>query len=134
MVNKGISPNIMTYNSIVKSYCQSGNVKNTAIFAEDEVNVLPDLITYNTLIHGYVKEEDVHEAFNVLKMMEMEMVQPDVTYNMLINGFSVHDNMEEAGWVFKKIITRGIEPEIYIHVHDKWSCCSWQLEGSISSA
>lgn len=76
MVDKGIVPNIMTYNSIIKGYCRSGNVRKGQQFLQKmrQDNILPDLIAFNTLIHGYVKEENMDEAFNVFNIMEKEMV------------------------------------------------------------
>ena len=68
MPEQGLSPDVVTYNTLMDRFCNVGNLKQTVnLFKQmtDSGNV-PDTITYTILMDGMCKEGTDQEANRLL--------------------------------------------------------------------
>ncbi|MBA0599851.1 hypothetical protein Gorai_006052, partial [Gossypium raimondii] len=86
MVNKRISPNVYTLNTIISALCKDGKIQE-AIF-----------------------EKRTEEAITMLELMSQRGVKPDiVTYNCLIRGLCNSDICAEATSLFSRMLNGGVQ-------------------------
>ncbi|GAB4835734.1 hypothetical protein Ancab_000644 [Ancistrocladus abbreviatus] len=72
----GISPTVVTYNTLINGYCKKESVgrmyKADALLKEMlSKKICPNEITYTTLIDGFCEDENLPAAMKVFKDMEM---------------------------------------------------------------
>uniref|UniRef100_A0A803KN83 Pentatricopeptide repeat-containing protein n=1 Tax=Chenopodium quinoa TaxID=63459 RepID=A0A803KN83_CHEQI len=74
MEDKGIRPDIVTYNILMDSLCEAGQLEDAAKFFSDLVlkGLQPSLKTYNILVKGFCKKGLMNEANDVLRKMEKD--------------------------------------------------------------
>ncbi|XP_058093607.1 small ribosomal subunit protein mS86 (rPPR1)-like [Magnolia sinica] len=115
-----ISPDIKTYNRVIRSFCKSG--KSTSAYAIlDEMGqegIKPNKTTYNILLSGLSLEGKHEEVEKVLEMMEK---------NDCCSGTSPHDakirslcrakKMHEAKALFDGIVSSGAKPDPVTYCH-----------------
>jgi len=88
MFKQGISPNLITYSSILKGYCQEnrmdkalellGHMKQASSFRPDEV-------TYNTLLDGCARQGLFDQGLSLLEEMQQAGVRPsNYTLSVLV--------------------------------------------------
>ena len=86
MEQKGVRPDVVGYNAMIKGYCQFG-LMNEAILCMNsmrKVGCIPDDFTYTTLITGYAKQCNVVGALRLLCDMMKRRCQPNVvTYSLV---------------------------------------------------
>lgn len=90
MKNMGISPSVVTFNSLLSVLLKRGRT-GMAHDLFDEMRrtygVTPDSYTFNILIRGFCKNSMVDEAFRIFKEMEPYHCDPDVvTFNTIMDG------------------------------------------------
>ncbi|KAG8037221.1 hypothetical protein GUJ93_ZPchr0020g33574 [Zizania palustris] len=91
MKKQGISPDVVTYTSIIDGLCKSKAMdKAYDLFREmKKQGISPDVVTYNSIIDGLCKSKEMDKAEKVLQQMLDAGVQPNnITYSSLINGYS----------------------------------------------
>merc|ERR1719222_1122235 len=74
-----IQPNIITYGTMLKGYCQVGEVERGFELLErmrQETNLKPDEIMYNSLLDGCAQSGLADEGVNLLRQMEEERIAP----------------------------------------------------------
>ncbi|KAI9072585.1 hypothetical protein K1719_045472 [Acacia pycnantha] len=89
MIRNGVSPNVYTYNVLIRGFCGEGNFKMGFYLKHkmEKYGCLPNVVTYNTLLDAYCKMRRVGEAFELLKSMPQEGVEANlISYNVVING------------------------------------------------
>ncbi|XLT59850.1 hypothetical protein HN873_052454, partial [Arachis hypogaea] len=64
MLDKGISPNVITYSSLIFGLCLEGQYKEAIDLLSDMVlrNISPNVRTYSILIDGLCKEGKIKDA------------------------------------------------------------------------
>ncbi|KAL0456646.1 UNVERIFIED_CONTAM: putative pentatricopeptide repeat-containing protein, mitochondrial [Sesamum latifolium] len=123
MIDKGISPNVVTYNSIIQGfaialmdgYClggQMGKAKRVLHSVEDR-GLTPSIMSYNSLINGYCKQGRIDEAWDLFVEVPCKGLQHDtVIYTTMIQGL-FHKGRFADGWkLFNNMESRGIMPNL----------------------
>ncbi|XP_031251247.1 pentatricopeptide repeat-containing protein At1g63330-like [Pistacia vera] len=94
MKSLGISPDVITYSTLVHCLCSVGDWEKDRIGdARALFNSItrkgyrPDVVCYTTLINWYGKNKEVKRALYLYQEMILEGIRPDViTYNALLIG------------------------------------------------
>merc|ERR1719408_577958 len=83
-----VEPDIVTYSTIVKGYCNSGNLDRALKVLDDMKDSgkhVPDEVMYNSLLGGCAKEHRPDEAIQLLNDMRKYKVTPsNYTLSMLV--------------------------------------------------
>merc|ERR1719375_1739515 len=83
-----VEPDIVSYSTIVKGYCNSGNLDRALKVVQDMKNrgkYCPDEVMYNSLLGGCAKEHRPDEAIELLNDMRKYKVTPsNYTLSMLV--------------------------------------------------
>ncbi|KAK4340258.1 hypothetical protein RND71_041720 [Anisodus tanguticus] len=114
MVKSGVSPNVYTYNIMIRGFCRKGDLqKGLVVFDEMEKSgCLRNVVTYNTLIGGYCKIGKVDEAVELLKLMQVRNLEPNVvTYNAIVNGLCREGRMNETSEILEEMKGKGLMPD-----------------------
>ncbi|KAI4979393.1 hypothetical protein ZWY2020_016146 [Hordeum vulgare] len=122
MLGVGLTPDIVTYNSLIYGLCKSGNVpRAVSLFNKlHSKGMSPTAITYNTLIDGHCKYGYMEEAIKLLDQMIENNVDPNyVTYWTLIQGYVRCGNMKEISKLYNEMHIRGLLPEANFTGHVK---------------
>jgi len=72
-------PDLVTYSTIIKGYCQSGSVDKAFGLMQQmvsEARLKPDEVMYNSLLDGCAKEQRLEDALRLLGEMRKEKVAP----------------------------------------------------------
>ncbi|KAL5537694.1 hypothetical protein UlMin_045160 [Ulmus minor] len=114
MIRSGVSPNVYTYNILIRGFCGAGNLDmGLNFFLKMEiVGCLPSVVTYNTLIDAYCKSKRIDDAFELLKSMALKGLEPNlISYNAVINGLCREGRMNETGKFLEEMRRRGFFPD-----------------------
>merc|ERR1740121_405598 len=79
MTNEGIEPNVITYSTVLKGYCQDNRLDKAFEVLADmkkSSNISPDEVTYNTLLDGCARYGMFDRGLALLKDMEAAGVTP----------------------------------------------------------
>merc|ERR1719465_260503 len=83
-----VEPDIVTYSTIVKGFCNSGNLDRAFKVLKDmkaSGKYAPDEVMYNSLLSGCAKEHRPDEALQLLSEMKKSGVAPsNYTLSMLV--------------------------------------------------
>lgn len=112
----GIEPNVISYNTVIKSFCEMGALdKATQVIELMESNgVQPDLITFNTLIDAYYRGDNVAEGDKMWALMESKGLVPNArSYNPKLRLLVADDRMSEAVDLIEEMRSKGVKPDIY---------------------
>merc|ERR1719311_1231727 len=86
--NPPVEPDIVTYSTIVKGFCNSGSLDRALRVLEDMKDIgkhSPDEVMYNSLLGGCAKEHRPDEALQLLNDMKKYNVAPsNYTLSMLV--------------------------------------------------
>lgn len=99
MLSSGIQPNLVTYNTMLKS-CFSGTSKDVthafALVEEMEKNhISADRVTLNSLINACVAAGRVHDAWKVYETMRERNIEPDdFTFTTLAKAGAANNDTE----------------------------------------
>nr|KYP71405.1 hypothetical protein KK1_010664 [Cajanus cajan] len=101
MVVNRISPDVVTYNSLIYGFCIMGQLKEAFDLFKDMVlkHINPTNYTFNVLVDGLCKEGKVKEAkdIDIFNTMANRGVTPDVrSYTVMINGLCKIKMADEA--------------------------------------
>ncbi|CAB4286413.1 unnamed protein product [Prunus armeniaca] len=114
MIRNGVSPNVYTYNILIRGFSGAGNLKmGLYFFGEMERNgCLPNVVTYNTLIDAYCKLKKIDQAFELLRSMALKGLEPNlISYNVVINGLCREGRMNETSQVLEEMKRKGFVPD-----------------------
>merc|ERR1740121_745953 len=79
MTNEGIEPNVITYSTVLKGYCQDNRLDKAFEVLADmkrSSEFTPDEVTYNTLLDGCARYGIFDRGLSLLKDMEAANVTP----------------------------------------------------------
>ncbi|RZC50743.1 hypothetical protein C5167_019170 [Papaver somniferum] len=132
VVGKGIPPNGLTFNLIIKTRCRMGLI-DRAIETFRDMSCIPDLYTYSTLIDGLCKENRIEEAITLLDEMQSEGCFPnEVTYNALINGLCKKGDIARASKLVENMFLKGCIPnEVTYNTLIHGLCLKGKLEKAV---
>mmetsp|Transcript_92026 Transcript_92026/g.238425 ORF Transcript_92026/g.238425 Transcript_92026/m.238425 type:complete len:1020 (+) Transcript_92026:84-3143(+) len=88
MSKDGIEPNVITYSTVIKGYCQDNRVDKAFEVLEDmkrSADFTPDEVTYNTLLDGCARYGMLDRGMALLRNMEGAGVTPsNFTLSVLV--------------------------------------------------
>ncbi|XP_043688673.1 pentatricopeptide repeat-containing protein At1g61870, mitochondrial-like [Telopea speciosissima] len=109
----GITPNLDTYNTVIKALCESGSSSSVySILAEmDRKDCKPNTTSFDTLLAGFYKEEKFEDVGKVLELMKKHDFLPRVsTYNVRIQSLCKLKKSAEAKALFEGMLSRDMKP------------------------
>ncbi|XP_038703652.1 pentatricopeptide repeat-containing protein At4g26680, mitochondrial-like [Tripterygium wilfordii] len=128
-----VSPNTVTYNTLINGYSQVGNSEvGGSLYEEMARNeVKADVLTYNALILGLCKEgqcvrRNSDRAFQLYKIMVRSGCHPNEhTFRMLISTFCKNEDFDGALRVLEEMIESAIPPDLSIlsEIYDRLCLC-----------
>nr|GMD99711.1 pentatricopeptide repeat-containing protein At4g20090 [Ipomoea batatas] len=135
---RGVEPNVLTFNLIVKAMCKVGMVDRAVqVFREMpewECKRKPDVYTYCTSMDGLCKDDRIDEAVTLLDEMQIEGCFPiPVTFNVLINGLCKKGNLGRAAKLVENMFLKGCVPnEVTYNTLIHGLCLKGKLDKAIS--
>jgi pentatricopeptide repeat protein len=96
----GVDPNVVTYSTMIKGYCQNGDMRKGFLIFErlkKDGNLKPDEIMYNSLLDGCARNVLVDEGLHLVEEMQTEGVQPtNFTLSILVKLLGRGRRLEQA--------------------------------------
>lgn len=116
----GIKPNLDTYNTVIKSFCESGSSSSCYSVTAEMVRkkCKPNATTFGTMIAGFYKEEKFEEVGKVLEMMKKHEIPIGIaTYNIRIQSLCKLKKTMEAKALVDGLLSRGMKPNSVTYNH-----------------
>lgn len=93
---KGVTPDIITYNTFMKGCAQMG-LYNEVLEAFDELSnnptIKPNDVTFNTMIDVFVRCNNMNKVWFIISKMKENNIKPDnFTYSTIIKGLNKNSN------------------------------------------
>ncbi|XP_074275450.1 pentatricopeptide repeat-containing protein At3g09650, chloroplastic [Silene latifolia] len=108
MKKAGIPANLVTYNILLKGYCQQLQVdkaKDLMTEMTDDVGILPDVVSYNTVIDGCILVDDSAAALEYFNEMRARGIAPSkISYTTLMKAFALSGQPKLASKVFDEML------------------------------
>ncbi|KAK3195713.1 hypothetical protein Dsin_027023 [Dipteronia sinensis] len=114
MIRSQISPNVFTYNILMRGFCAAGNFEmGLSILSQMEKNgCLANVVTYNTLMDGHCKLRRIDKALELLRAMPSKGIEPNlISYNVIINGLCREGRIKETSEVLKEMNRNRFVPD-----------------------
>ncbi|CAN6902022.1 unnamed protein product [Brassica oleracea] len=127
MEAKGIEANVVTYNSLISSFCKAGRWDDGAQLLKDMITrgIASDVVIFNALIDCLVKERKLKEAEELhCKVKRVDdgmklfreislrgLVADTITYSILIQGFCQKGKLNVAKELFQEMVSEGARPD-----------------------
>ncbi|CAN8233162.1 unnamed protein product [Cochlearia groenlandica] len=111
---EGFVPDLVTYNTLVSSYCKRGKLKEAFYLYKIMYRrrVVPDLVTYTSLVKGLCREGRVKEAHQTFHRMIDRGITPDcVSYNTLIYAYCKEGNVEQSKKLLHEMLGNKVVPD-----------------------
>ncbi|CEG69826.1 hypothetical protein RMATCC62417_05830 [Rhizopus microsporus] len=113
MLKHGLTPNIFTYNILIKAFAYANNMDaaNQVYHNMIDAGITPDTTTANTLLNGWILQEDwkaVERFVQKLKSADDNKQQPRsgldmVTFNLLVQSFL---HLDSKSMAYEKLLKR----------------------------
>lgn len=116
----GIIPNLETYNTVIKAFCESGSASSVySILAEmDRKGCKPNATSFGHLLAGFYKEEKYEDVGKVLNLMEKHGINPGLsTYNIRIQSLCKLKKSTEAKALLEGMLSKGMKPNAVTYCH-----------------
>lgn len=111
-----IEPNLVTYNIVIKAYCEMGN-PDLAISLLEEMGkkgIDPDLISYNTLLDWLYRNGRFGDGEKLWGQMDEKNVCPNVrSYNARLRGLVKEKKIKDGVELFEKMKNEGVKPDMF---------------------
>lgn len=108
MTRMGIPGNLVTFNILLKGYCQQLQVdraKDLIREMTDVVGILPDVVSYNTIIDGCILVDDSAAALAYFNEMRAQGIAPTkISYTTLMKAFALSGQPKLANKVFEEML------------------------------
>ncbi|CAH9097858.1 unnamed protein product [Cuscuta europaea] len=115
MLDKGHSPDVLTYNIILCAKYRLGKHDQFHRLLDEmgKNGFSPDLHTFNILLHALGKWDKPLAALNLLNHMSEVGCDPTILhFTTLIDGLSRAGNLDACKYFFDRMVTQGIEPDV----------------------
>mmetsp|Transcript_150166 Transcript_150166/g.418386 ORF Transcript_150166/g.418386 Transcript_150166/m.418386 type:complete len:452 (-) Transcript_150166:53-1408(-) len=120
MRQANIAPNIITYSTVLKGHCQTGNIQEAFAILEKmrrETDLKPDEVMYNSMLDGCAQQGLVDEGLRLLEEMQAEGVRPsNFTLSVLVKLFSRSRKLEK-GFSLVRELSAKYRIRLNVHVH-----------------
>lgn len=121
MVRKGYTPNVVTYNLIIRGLSHAGKMQRAMDFLEKMkfVGCKPNVQTYNILIRYWFEEGEIEKGLELFETMGKSGTSlPNFdTYNVVISAMFVRKRSEDmlvAGKMVMEMVERGHLPRRFM--------------------
>ncbi|KAL7252603.1 hypothetical protein ACSBR1_007216 [Camellia fascicularis] len=115
MIDNGISPNVITYTSLIQGVCCLGEWKEAIRLLNEMLgkNVSPNVQTFTILVDALCEEGMAKEAQYVVELMIQRGVVPNVvTYNAVMDGYCLCGQVDEARKMLDVMVSRDCAPDV----------------------
>jgi pentatricopeptide repeat protein len=115
MLVEGHSPDVLTYNIIMRAKCMLGKLDQFHRLMDEmgRNGLAPDSHTYNLLLHVLGKGNKPLAALNLLNYMKDVGCEPSVLhFTNLIDSLSRAGNLEACRYFFDEMVKMGCEPDV----------------------
>nr|XP_027186594.1 putative disease resistance RPP13-like protein 1 [Cicer arietinum]AGT75395.1 CC-NBS-LRR disease resistance protein [Cicer arietinum] len=132
MSEKGLSPSVVCYTSLIHGMCQSNNLDEAIGLLEDMTRngIEPNVFTYSSLMDGLCKCGHSSHAMELLEVMVRKRHLPNmVTYSTLINGLCKESKLREAVEILDRMRLQGLKPNVEMYgkiISGLCAACSYQ--------
>lgn len=109
----GITPNLETYNTVIKAFCESGTSRSVYSILDEmgRKGIKPNMTSYSTLLAGFYQEEKFEDVGKVLEIMKKNDCPPGLsTYNVRIQSLCKLKRPAEAKALLEGMVQRGMKP------------------------
>ncbi|XP_074588601.1 pentatricopeptide repeat-containing protein At1g11630, mitochondrial-like [Curcuma longa] len=130
----GITPDIKTYNNVIKAFSESGTTRSFYSVLDQMCNagVKPDTTTFCNALAGFYKEKQFDEVNKVLELMKKHDCDHGLCiYNSRIQSLCKLKHSNEAMALFEEMKTKGIKPTWVTYNHLIHGFCN---EGQLEDA
>merc|ERR550537_1683447 len=126
-----VDPNIVSYSTIIKGYCQTGEIGRALEILDDmkkDAQLKPDEIMYNSLLDGCAQHNMCDEALKLLEEMQAEGVSPsNFTLSILVKLMNRARRLEQAFSIVEDISKRyRFRPNVHVYTNLMQACVSNQ--------
>lgn len=108
MLRVGVPANRITYNILMKGYCQKLQIDKAEVLLQEMVNgagIKPDVVSYNTLIDGCILVDDSAGALSYFNEMRAAGIAPNkISYTTLMKAFALSGQPKIANKVFDEML------------------------------
>eukprot|EP00210_Caulerpa_lentillifera_P003346 g3192.t1 len=116
MMKKGIDPDAVTYNALMKGYSRVGNAQRVFELFEDlkREGIMPTEKTFGTIINACAINGDIRKARMFLdRMKHMYSLEPDeAAFNSVLKVCSKAKDLKTAKGIFSEAISSGVEMSV----------------------
>ncbi|KAL5572341.1 hypothetical protein UlMin_021938 [Ulmus minor] len=112
----GISPNVVTFTSIISSYCKLGRMEEASFVFSEMISsgIKPNDFTFNALIDGFGKAGKMDSAVSLYDKMLAHGYHPDVvTFTALIDGYCRDGQLNQGLKLWHEMNARNVSPNGY---------------------
>lgn len=113
MKEKGILPDVATYNSIMNVCAKAKKVHWSYNIMEkmQVAGLVPDKASFTILVNAAIAENDMDKAFETFNLMRSHITEPDVVaFSCLIHGFAKIGRVERALYLLEDLLECGLTP------------------------
>mmetsp|Transcript_77027 Transcript_77027/g.237831 ORF Transcript_77027/g.237831 Transcript_77027/m.237831 type:complete len:1025 (+) Transcript_77027:111-3185(+) len=121
MAKQNIEPNVVTYSTIVKGYCQEGCLDKAFELMEamkKSKHFRPDEITYNTLIDGCAQRNMFDQGMKLLDEMQESGVAPSNFTLSVVVKLANRGNRPARAFELVEQLTRKYYLQLNVHVYN----------------
>jgi len=113
-------PDLVTYSTIIKGYCQSGDVSKALELLREmqkEARLTPDEVMYNSLLDGCARENRLEEALRLLDEMRAAKVAPsNYTLSIVCKLLGRARRLNQAFSMVESVSKEyGFKPNIHVY-------------------
>ncbi|XP_074590733.1 pentatricopeptide repeat-containing protein At1g11630, mitochondrial-like [Curcuma longa] len=130
----GITPNIETYNNVIKAFSESGTTRSFYSVLDQmcTAGVKPDTTTFCNALDGFYREKRFDEVDKVLELMKKHDCDHGLgIYNLRIQSLCKLKRTNEAKELFKEMKKKGPKPTWITYNHLIFGFCN---EGQLEDA
>merc|ERR1719213_1113001 len=137
MRGAGVSPDKITYSTLVKGHCFSGDIDSAFAFLQemrDTNAIVPDEMLYNSMLDGCAKEHRLQEALDLFATMRAEGVRPsNFTLCTLIKLLGRARRLPQAFGILDELCGQGgLRPNVQVYTCLMTACMdNGQLEKAL---
>lgn len=120
LMEKGLQPTNVTYNTILLRLCSSSCIKwkeiEEIMKVVDANDIYLELITFNNVLDVYYKERRLKEARDSMEYMKRIQVESNIiSYDTMLNGCCQQVELIEAERVFQLISSVCLELDMFTY-------------------
>merc|ERR1719174_2803129 len=129
MKKHGARPNLITFSTMIKGHCQSGDIQTAFSLLEQmkrETSLKPDEIMYNSLLDGCAQNSLIDEGLRLLAEMQAEGVQPsNFTLSVLVKLMNRARKLDQAFALVREISQKyNFKPNVHVYTNLIQACTS----------